>query len=378
MRRRRYQKGSLQCRKQGKRKVWVVLYYDIEGRRQYQSLGMASKMTKGDAEAAQQAFMRDINGGGPTEGTIRPPLLSEFLDETYLPFYRGKWKESTKGTTEGRIRTHIRNELGCQQLHCLCLTSLQQWLEVKARTGNAKSVVKHLRWDLRSIFRMAVAERLIPTNPAESLYCPKMPSPAVKPAMTATEVRTAIEALQPRERTILQLAVFAGMRPGELLALQRRDIVANGTVAEIRRRVYRGKFDVPKNGKFRDAAIPPDTAARLTEWMDVAVGRNLDAFIFCGATGQPLWRDSLLEDHMRPALEPHGLKWIDFQVMRATHASLGTPAKADVKVMSDQRGHGLGIAMDVYVRSSIEQKQAAVTQLERWVLPNVVPMEKAG
>src|SRR4051812_17454426 len=81
MRRRRFQKGSLQCRKQGKRRVWVVLYYDSTGRRQFQALGPASELTKGDAQQKQQEFMRGINGGGPTAGTIRPPLLREFLDE---------------------------------------------------------------------------------------------------------------------------------------------------------------------------------------------------------------------------------------------------------------------------------------------------------
>src|SRR4051812_35484743 len=86
MRRRRYQKGSLQCRKQGRRRVWAVLYYNSEGRRQFQALGLASKMTTAEAEAARQEFMRGINGGGLIGGTIRPPLLREFLDETYLPF----------------------------------------------------------------------------------------------------------------------------------------------------------------------------------------------------------------------------------------------------------------------------------------------------
>jgi integrase len=239
LRRRRYQKGSLQCRKQGKRKVWVLLYYDGNGKRQYRALGLASKLTKGDAEAAQQEFMRGVNGGGPAGRMTRPPLLSEFIDETYLPFYRGKWKDSTKGTTEGRMKTHIRKELGGKQLPTLGTRSLQQWLQTKADSGLSRSVVKHLCWDLRSLFRMALAEGLIPTNPAVALYCPKIPAPSETPSMTAIEVRSAIEVLALRERAIFVLVVFAGMRPGELLALQRGDIVSSGRVAEVRRRVYR-------------------------------------------------------------------------------------------------------------------------------------------
>jgi hypothetical protein len=89
MRRRRFQKGSLQLRKRGKRRVWVVLYYDENRKRQFHEIGPASEFkTKSDAEQKQQEFMKAINGGGPTGETARPPLVREFLNEIYLPFYR--------------------------------------------------------------------------------------------------------------------------------------------------------------------------------------------------------------------------------------------------------------------------------------------------
>ena len=48
MRRRRFQKGSLQLRKHGNRRVWVVLYYGQKGERRYHTLGLASEMKKGN------------------------------------------------------------------------------------------------------------------------------------------------------------------------------------------------------------------------------------------------------------------------------------------------------------------------------------------
>jgi len=62
----------------------------------------------------------------------------------------------------------------------------------------------------------------------------------------------------------------------------------------------------------------------------------------------------------------------------ATHASLGKEARADVKVQSDQRGHGLGVAMEVYTRSSISQKAAAAQKLERYVLNRVRQIHKSA
>jgi hypothetical protein len=102
--------------------------------------------------------------------------------------------------------------------------------------------------------------------------------------------------------------------------------------------------------------------------MEMAVDQNPEAYVFAGETGQPLWRSSLLDDHIRAKLETVGLGWVNFQVTRRTHASLGHKAKVDPKVSADQRGHGIRVALDVYTRSSIEDRATAAKQLEDSVL----------
>ena len=84
---------------------------------------------------------------------------------------------------------------------------------------------------------------------------------------------------------------------------------------------------------------------------------------------------------VRPALEKVGLGWVDFKVMRRTNASLGHGAKVDPKVSADQRGHGIGVSLDVYTRSSIGQKAIAAKKLEDSVLGRKVermPKRKAS
>lgn len=73
-------------------------------------------MNKSTADEKRQEFMRDINGGTRTVSAIRPPTVQEFLEQVYLRFYGGKWKESTSGTSENRIQHHIVKELGNQRL----------------------------------------------------------------------------------------------------------------------------------------------------------------------------------------------------------------------------------------------------------------------
>jgi hypothetical protein len=71
---------------------------------------------------------------------------------------------------------------------------------------------------------------------------------------------------------------------------------------------------------------------------------------------------------MEPKLEKVGLEWATFQVLRRTNARLGRKASIDDKVAADQRGHGLGVSLEVYSQSDLEQKIEAVKRLESEVI----------
>ena len=367
--RRRFQKGSLQQVRSGKAKRWIVLYYSAEGKRRFQTLG-AGNLTKSQAEQARDEFMRTINGcDEPQIGGLRPLLLSEFINQTYLPFQRGKWKKSTRGTSENRIQHHIVMGIGSNALKDFSLTSLQEFLDGKAEEGLSFSVVDHLRWDLTSVFEMAIAEKVIDANPATRLYTPKNARKGVTRAMSAEEVRASLDAVDLRESVLLHMAIFSGFRPGEMLALQRRHVLENATRVSVEQRVYRGEIDDPKTGaSVRKVAIPPTTSELLQKWMESAVGPKPEAFVFAGERGKPVWRDTLLYDYIRPKLKEVGLEWVDFQVMRSTHASLGHRLKLDPKVTADQRGHGVGVSIEEYTKTSVEDRAAAAKKLEESVL----------
>jgi len=63
-------------------------------------------------------------------------------------------------------------------------------------------------------------------------------------------------------------------------------------------------------------------------------------------------------------LEKIKLGWVDFQVMRRTHASLMRRLGVDPKVVADLMGHDVNVNLNVYTQTSIETKLAAVEVLE--------------
>lgn len=361
MRRKRFQKGSLQSRKHGKYRVWVAFWYDESGRR-CQTIGRASQMSKAEAEVVLSSILRDINAG--TTKTTKPVyMLGGYVEDVYLPFSRRGWKESTAGTSEQIITTHLVPEFEKKLLHAIRREDLQEFLDRKAEDLSS-SVVAHLRWFLNAIFKLAVSDGVVLSNPAAELKIPRkcQPGRAMRP-LTEKEVEKYLGVLDLREKLIARLAIFEGMRPGEILALRWKS-VAEGRI-QIQERVYKRKFDTPKNGKVREGAMSSGTLKLLEEWSTLALDPREDGFVFPSEKlTTPISLDNLWRRSMHPRLEKIGLDWAAFQVLRKTNASLSKKAGVDPKVASDQRGHGIGVSLEVYTTSDLEQKQEAINKLE--------------
>lgn len=185
--------------------------------------------------------------------------------------------------------------------------------------------------------------------------------------MSKQEVRTALSALDIRERLIFKMAVFEGMRPGEIFAIQMGKL--GECSVRIDQRLYGTRdIDTPKGRKgkntARTVALSPGTVADLRLWSQFQGESTKEAFLFPSEAGTPLRPNNHWKRDIRPRLERIGLAWVNFQVLRRTNASLSRKANVDDKVSADQRGHGLGVSLGVYAISDLDQKIEAVTKLE--------------
>jgi integrase len=368
MRRKRFQKGSLQKRKHGK--VSVAIWWEDRSRRS-KVLGRCSQITKSDAEAALADILKPVNSGVSME---RRPVYTfrQFVTFQYLPFYRRGWKESTAGTSEQIITAHLIPELGDRLLQLISREELQRVLDGKARKLSY-SAVAHIRWFLNAIFKLAQSDGCVANNPAAELIIPKNCKAGrnMRP-LTEEEVNQYLEVLDLREKLIARLAIFEGMRPGEILALRWKSIT--GETIQVVERVYKRVLNTPKNGKSRVGAISDGTLELMKQWADLAQDPMPEGFVFPSEKiVTPLSLDNLWRRYIFPKLVGISLGWATFQVLRKTNASLSKKAGVDPKVASDQRGHGIGVSLEVYTSSDLEQKRAALKALEAAVLRKPKP-----
>ena len=367
MRRKRFQRGSLRARKHGRARVWLAQWWE-DGSRRSKVLGRCSDMTQSEAELALSRILEPLNrgAGAATEATSAVITFEQFVEQVYLPHCRRTWKRSTELTTVPAIRRYLTQELGPRLLRSITRVEMQDLLDSKSATLS-KSVIHHMRWDLNAIFSLAVSDGLTSHNPATELRVPRVCKPGRNlRSLTAVEVREYLGVLDLPARLMARLAIFEGHRPGEILALRwgsfDRDLL------RVTERVYWGQFDTPKNGKSRESALTSGTLADLRLWRRVARSTDADAFVFPSENpASPLSMRNFWPRAFKPRLEMIGLAWATFQVLRKTNASLSQKAGVEPKVSADQRGHGLGVSMEVYTISDLQQKQKAVKQLESMI-----------
>jgi len=357
-RRKRYQQGSLTNVKG----LWIAQWRE-EGHHRKRVLGKTFQMTKSEARSKLKEILDSMNGRlsrKPEQHTF-----SEFVEQTYLPFYRRKWKLSTAFTNEERLRFHLVSEFGPRNLDTLTLHELQSFLVRKAG-GLSYNVVNHLRWDLNQVLGLAFAEGYLHRNPAAMLFAPKEARHTVKRVMTAAEVRLLLSILNLREQLICTLAVICGMRPGEIFGLKWQHVMENHI--EVKQRIYRGRLDSPKTTRSeRKVGLSNDAKLLFATWKSNSPRTTPADWVFPSEKFKtPLRKDNCWRRDIGPRLKKVRLEWANFQVMRRTHASLRRP-NVEPKVVADQLGHSVDVNLNVYAQSPLEARIEAVNALEAYV-----------
>lgn len=359
----RYQRGSLTQRIISGRKVWYGQWCQDGGRRT-KILGPCSRMSRAEATSALAQIVEPLNRAA---GLFKPGAHSltfkDYVEREYLPVKSAVWKRSTESTNEGGIRQLLIPAFGKKLLSTITRRDLQAFITDRA-PHYSRSVMGKLATWLKDIFGLAVADGVVPFNPAAALQIPRTCKPSrERRALTIEQAELYLSLLDPRERLMARLCLVEGMRRGEAFALRWRDIEAD--CIHLRQRVYAGVLDTPKNGRSRVCGLSDGTRALLETWRGEAICKGPDDLVFVSASlTTPLRPENVWKKCFRPRLEPHGLEWATFHALRHTNASLMRKVGVDAKVGADQRGHGIGVSLAVYTHSDQAQKCAAVQQLD--------------
>lgn len=175
--------------------------------------------------------------------------------------------ESTRETTEIRVRTHLIPYFGSRALASIKPGHIRDWDRslVGVIAASTRSVVfAHLR----AILGAAVDDERIVKNPcaARSVTPPRPGERRVVP-WTVSEVSAVRAGLAERYRTMVDVGAGCGARQGEIFGLAVDDLDLDGGWLHVRRQVKRVRsrlvFGLPKNDRDRSVPMPESVAHTL-------------------------------------------------------------------------------------------------------------------
>jgi len=282
--------------------------------------------------------------------------LDRWLDDEVAP------KRAPKTTASYRqlVRLHIKPGLGHIQLAKLTPADLKRFYAEKGHSLSPRSV-QYLHAVLRRALRLAEREGLIGRSPTDLLEAPQARRPDIE-ALNPLEVKMFLDiAASDRLEAMWTMAVYTGLRQGELLGLRWEDIDLERWRLGVRQTIQRigGELIVgaPKSRSSR-RSVPILEPARevLRQWKVRQATERLKAgptwtesgLVFTSNIGTPLFARNVSR-RFHKLLDMANLDRRGFHALRHSTATLLLTAGVHPKVVQELLGHSqISLTMDTY------------------------------
>lgn len=355
-------KGSGGVRNRGTDRTprWFAYWYhdDPDGNRRQLSKGPFSR--KRDAEtflAEQLERFRDGRGVVPSKVSVE-----SFLTDTWLPVARHDLARSTFLNYQSMVRNRLVPYLGRVRLQDLgpgqiatCYDALRSdGANQRGRPGGrlSETSIQHTHRLLHAALEYAVAQGLLPRNPADGVRKPRRVKVEMR-AWDSDELGTFLRrSADDRLFPLWRLSAYTGMRRSEVLGLRWIDVdLRKATVTVCRKRVDVGYEMVEEVGSKSDAGVrvvdlDAGTVAVLRGWRTSQLEDRVAWGPAWTETGLVFTRENgvgLHADHVagmfRRAIREACVSRIRFHDLRHTHATIMLKQGQPLKVVSERLGH---------------------------------------
>jgi integrase len=355
--------------------IWQFRWWEktSEGKRIYRRREIGTVDQIPDLEAARKAAcllvpeLKARRGRSePTSMTVAQ-LCSHF-DQRELCLGNTWRSYSTKQIYKVYIRRWIVPRWGELLLSDIRTIEVESWLR---SLSIARSTCAKMRNVMSVLFNHALRYEFFDRNPIRLVRqsAKRRSTPVV---LTPGEIRTLLEGLKIRERTLVFIAASTGIRQSELFALKWGDIDLSAGTMNVARSIVHG-FVGPCKTESSQKPVPihPLVCKALVKWRKRSKYRQPEDWVFASrhSHGQkPYWGQAILQKYLRPAALELGIeKRFGWHTFRHTYSTLLRSVGTEFKVMQELLRHStLRSTLDVYTQATTPAKhsaQAAVMSL---------------
>jgi integrase len=301
---------------------------------------------------------------------------------------------STKALYRQEFSTHLAPKLGSHQLAKITRRAVKEWVAELEEAGVGARTIGVTHALLRKLLNAAIDDEILVVNAAQRVPVPRDERREVV-ALEAAEVGRLADAIGERDRALVLLLAFGGLRVGEALALRGKDVdlppehveVGDAELSPGRVRIERALHDVggrvfegpTKTRASRSIGIPrflaDELRAHVKAYSDPG---DPEARVFAAVGGGPVRLGNWRRRTFQPAACAAGLgdmvrgvdgkeryRGVRIHDLRHTCASLLIAKGADVVEIAKRLGHSSpGITMTIYSHLLASRDQALTAALE--------------
>lgn len=358
---------------------WVDTFSDGKTTRKRKRHKLApGDIPEREANKMAAAFLRPMNQGLVPIGSATK--FEEYVETVYKSTLLPLLAKSTRDRYEGVVKNYLNPAFGSKCMRDLTPLTLQQFFSGFATSALSYESQDKIRDVMSSILSSAVTYGILAKNPMEGVRLARAKrGNRVKPYIDPAMFSDLVELIPEPYATMVHVAAHTGLRPSELVGLRYKNVHADSITID--ERCCRGDWGAPKS-KASNATIPVnigviDRIHRLkTITVEVRAGnavRHYPAVKSCGpddlvfvsvAKGAPMRDNTILTRFIKPAARKLGIGWVNWQVLRRSHATWLKLAGADVKDAQAQLRHSRATTtLDVYQQFIPASQRRAVDKL---------------
>lgn len=370
---------NIRKRKDGRWEARVIDSYSLNGKAHYRYLYgktyREAKEKKNHLMALIKLEPERLAEEKKTTGFTFEQLMAEWLQSK-----KDSVKESTYSVYLCMIERHLLPELGALPLSSITTELLDDFLKRKLHSGKKNSesgLSPKTVADLRSILVMGIeyAHRHHYACPVNGkLFYPKTTQPHVQ-ILSSDDQKKLEHMIFSRENTIgagILLALYGGLRIGEICALQWRDVNFPDETIQISKTVIRIRnLSGDSGAKTRVIVDRPKTQTSLRiiplpsfifQYLESQRGTP-EEYILTGSIS--FMEPRICLRNYKKFLKQAGIQEYSFHALRHTFATHCVEADFDPKSLSEILGHAnISTTLQRYVHPSMKMKKLQMERLK--------------
>ena len=253
--------------------------------------------SKRDAERWDHEQKRAKELGVLFEPTRGSETLAEVVELWWAGHVTASLQEHTRDGYRVTWSRHIKPALGELPIRALSPGRVDAFRQALDEAGTGAATIAKALAILSGVCRFAVLRGLIDANPVREVRKPRVRRARFVAPLTPVDVerirRELLREGQLRDASLVSVLGYAGLRPGEALALRWADIRSGSLLIE--RSAAKGAVKMTKNERLRAVRLLPPLAEDFAVWRACSDFAGDNDYVFAnrrgGVSGEFDWRN---------------------------------------------------------------------------------------